>query len=670
MATDGSIIIETKLDDADAQKELIKLSKKIDKMREELSEKQTQQSGIKSELESATNEALKTEKVISRLKAELSDTQQITSGKTNASPLEFLSAQEKQAAITASLKDQEALLNSQNKDAEKLGKQYTGITDKVINQSTALETAENRAAELTEQLSHAGKEAGNMPPSFDKIGKKLQSMARRVFVFTVVLSVLRQIKAFLWDVIKADAQASAAFAQLKGALLTLAQPIISVVVPAFTLLVHVLTAVVSQLARLVAMISGKSIDSAKKSAKALNDQTKALKGTGKAAKDAGKSLAAFDEINQLSDNSSSASGGGASSTDIAPDFSFLDGVDERLRKIANAVLLIGAGLALWKISSKLPGMLGEIGTKLAGMAIAIGGLMLMFDGLKDAWENGLDWTSLMEIIAGATALVGGLTLAFGKNGTAIGLVVAGLAALGTGFADAMKNGVNLKNTLLILAGIIATGLGIGMLTGSTIPALVAGIMAVLYAITVLVGNGDQLMQNFKEIFSGAAEFIDGLIHQDVDKMLNGLKKMVKGALNAVLTIVGSVVNLIIRGLNWLIDKINSISFSVPDWVPGIGGKSWSANIPHAAEWGIPQLAQGAVIPPNREFLAVLGDQKSGTNIEAPLETIVQAFRQALAEQGGNGSNRPIILMLDRRELGRAVVDVGNQENVRVGVSLT
>ena len=670
MAADGSIIIETKLDDADAQKELIKLSKKIDKMREELSEKQTQQSGIKSELEAATNEALKTEKVISRLKAELSDTQQITSGNTNASPLEFLSAQEKQAAITASLKEQEALLNSQNKDAEKLGKQYTGITDKVINQSTALETAENRAAELTEQLSHAGKEAGNMPPSFDKIGKKLQSMARRVFVFTVALSVLRQIKAFLWDVIKADAQASAAFAQLKGALLTLAQPIISVVVPAFTLLVHVLTAVVSQLARLVAMISGKSIDSAKKSAKALNDQTKALKGTGKAAKDAGKSLAAFDEINQLSDNSSSASGGGASSTDIAPDFSFLDGVDERLRKIANAVLLIGAGLALWKISSKLPGMLGEIGTKLAGMAIAIGGLMLMFDGLKDAWENGLDWTSLMEIIAGATALVGGLTIAFGKNGTAIGLVVAGLAALVTGFADAMENGVNLQNTLLVLAGIIATGLGIWMLTNNTLPALVAGIMAVLYAITVLVGNGDQLMQNFKDIFAGVAEFIDGLINQDVNKMLNGLKKMVKGALNSVLTIVGSVINLIIRGLNWLIDKINSISFSVPDWVPGIGGKSWSANIPPLSEWGIPQFAQGAVIPPNREFLAVLGDQKSGTNIEAPLETIVQAFRQALAEQGGNGNNRPIILMLDRRELGRAVVDVGNQENVRVGVSLT
>lgn len=669
MAADGSIVIETKLDDADAQKELNSLSKKIDKMRGELSEKQTQQSGIKTELEAATNEALKTEKVISRLKAELSDTQQITSGKTNASLLEFFSAQEQQASITASLKEQEALLQAQNKDAEKLGNQYASITDKVMKQSTALETAESRAAELTEQLSHAGEEAGSISPNLDKIGKKLASMTRRVFVFSVILSALRQIKTYLWDVIKTDSQASTAFAQLKGALLTLAQPLLSVIVPAFTLLVQVLTAVVTQIARLVAMISGKSIDAAKKSAKALNDQTKALKGTGKAAKDAGKSLAAFDEINQLSDNSSSGSGG-ASSSDIAPDFSFLDEVDERLQKIANAVLLIGAGLAMWKISSSLPGMLGTIGTKLAGMAIAIGGLMLMFDGLKNAWENGLDWANFMEIIAGATALVGGLTIAFGKNGTAIGLVVSGLAVLVTGFVDAMENGVNLQNTLLVLAGIIATGLGITLLTGNLIPALVAGIMAILYAITALVGNGDQLMQNFKDIFAGVVEFIDGLINQDVDKMLSGLGKMVKGSLNAVLTIVGSVVNLIIRGLNWLIDKINRISFSVPDWVPVIGGKSWSANIPHAAEWNIPQLAQGAVIPPNREFLAVLGDQKSGTNVEAPLELIVQAFRQAMVEQGGSGNDRPIILMLDRRELGRAVVDVGNQESVRVGISLT
>ena len=47
---------------------------------------------------------------------------------------------------------------------------------------------------------------------------------------------------------------------------------------------------------------------------------------------------------------------------------------------------------------------------------------------------------------------------------------------------------------------------------------------------------------------------------------------------------------------------------------------------------IPRLAQGAVIPPNREFMAVLGDQKHGTNIEAPLSTIQEAVAVELQQQ--------------------------------------
>ena len=74
-----------------------------------------------------------------------------------------------------------------------------------------------------------------------------------------------------------------------------------------------------------------------------------------------------------------------------------------------------------------------------------------------------------------------------------------------------------------------------------------------------------------------------------------------------------------------------------------------------------------MIPPNREFMAVLGDQKSGTNIEAPLETIVQAFRQALGERGG--SQRTIILQVDRHELGRVTFDAYNAESQRVGMKL-
>ena len=83
---------------------------------------------------------------------------------------------------------------------------------------------------------------------------------------------------------------------------------------------------------------------------------------------------------------------------------------------------------------------------------------------------------------------------------------------------------------------------------------------------------------------------------------------------------------------------------------------------------IPYLAQGAVIPPNREFLAVLGDQKQGTNIETPLSTMVQAFKTALSEMG-YGGQQIVILQLDRDPLGKVVYELNKAETRRIGVNL-
>ena len=99
----------------------------------------------------------------------------------------------------------------------------------------------------------------------------------------------------------------------------------------------------------------------------------------------------------------------------------------------------------------------------------------------------------------------------------------------------------------------------------------------------------------------------------------------------------------------------------------IGGKSFGISIPLVSQVALPRLAEGAVIPPNREFMAVLGDQKSGTNIETPLETMVQAFKQAMNESGGRPQT--IILQLNGREFARAVYKANNEETQRVGVRL-
>lgn len=95
----------------------------------------------------------------------------------------------------------------------------------------------------------------------------------------------------------------------------------------------------------------------------------------------------------------------------------------------------------------------------------------------------------------------------------------------------------------------------------------------------------------------------------------------------------------------------------------INGASPFSGLPSFNVPNIPKLAQGAVLPPNSPFLAVVGDQKSGTNVEAPLDTIVQALQIALEN---NNNNQPIILNLNGRQVAQAVWDEENKRYKQTG----
>lgn len=84
---------------------------------------------------------------------------------------------------------------------------------------------------------------------------------------------------------------------------------------------------------------------------------------------------------------------------------------------------------------------------------------------------------------------------------------------------------------------------------------------------------------------------------------------------------------------------------------------------------LPHLASGAVISPNNEFLAVLGDQKAGTNIEAPLSTIKQAVAEVLAERGGANGSAPINLYIDGQKFARITGNYNSSETRRRGMNL-
>lgn len=178
---------------------------------------------------------------------------------------------------------------------------------------------------------------------------------------------------------------------------------------------------------------------------------------------------------------------------------------------------------------------------------------------------------------------------------------------------------------------------------------------------------DQVTHAFSSAYASAKNAGKGLTEQYAEGIKAG-SGTAKTAMANVMRSLLSITQSGVSAIRDLIDKINTKLQMKADTQPDLSalldkivGGMKGLKIPH--------LAQGAVIPANREFMAVLGDQKSGTNIETPLETMVQAFRQALAESGGRG-DRPVYLMLDRRELGRAILDAGDQERVRVGLSLT
>lgn len=634
---DGEVVFEATISDKRLHQELNKVKRNIESLQKEFNRLGDQKTPMEDRLRNIGAE-------LDAAKQVLADMRTAPKGK-----YEKIDVSEQTERVRMLQSEFNKTANEVDKINEKLNKTGDEISD-----------AKTHAVDLTQQIEGRAKGAGlrnateAAAESMKVFGQRLKSVVRSALVFTVITQALSKVRDWVKNVVMVNSDARESIAQLKGALLTLAQPIVSVIVPAFTLLVKVITAVVSQITRLVALISGKSVKATANSAKALNKETSALKGTGSAAKKAASQLAAFDEINQISTDTANDAGGGASADAITPDFSYMDDISDRLKKIADAVMLIAAGLALWKISSSLPGVLGTILQKLGGILIAVGGLILLWDGLSDAWNNGVNWKNLLGSLAGTAALAGGLALAFGKVGAGIGLVIAGAAMIITAFKDICDNGANLQNTLMLIAGIVATGLGFFFLTGSVIPLVIAGIATVVTAVLALTGNLTEFAKNLKDnILGGIIQFIKGVFAGDWESAWEGIKKVFKGIWNSIVIIVESAINFIIKGLNWLISKINTIKFTVPSWVPGVGGKSIGVHLSPLSEARIPRLATGAVIPPNREFMAVLGDQKSGTNIETPLATMVDAFKQAMSEYGGGTTT--VVLQLDGKEIARSTV---------------
>lgn len=667
---DGSVIIKADIDDKQAQKELNALEKKIEALQEKLETSQGKKSSIEKQLLAAKKPLDETGDKILNLQSKLKSINDIVSGRIDATPEEWIDAKMQEADVTAELSKQQKIYEQQEKPYKKEIENLKKINNVIKEQTGDLEEAKAKAGDLAAQLGNTGKNAGKIQEGLDKASqgmeaftKRVKALAKRALVFTIIARALAALRDWLADVVAVNGEARDAIAQLKGALLTLAQPLVQIIIPAFTALVKVLATVVSFIANIVSALFGTTAKESANAAKSLNDQKNAYKGVGSAAKSASKQLASFDEINKLSGES----GGGASA--ILPDFSqigkldFLDKITDRLKKIGQDIANIFRDVKTF-IGSVFS---GDWGAALDSIADFVNHARELLADLLDA-VSGIFGDIIDTIIEKC-----------GLAGTPVGNMMSGIK-------DIVQGGLGL------ISGILTGDLEkmkqsvIQMLTG--VKTFVFGILGWFkMGLTSLLDwldektNGrfhelielaktyvNDVIEGVKQIFGGLIDFLTGVFTADWDKAWEGIKEIFRGIWNTIVGILEAAVNLIIKGINWLIDQLNKIHFEIPDWVPGIGGKSFGINISHVSELRIPRLAQGAVIPPNREFMAVLGDQKSGTNIETPLATMVQAFKQALAESGYGGSEA--VLVLDKEVLGKVVYRLNKAEGTRIGVNLS
>lgn len=300
--------------------------------------------------------------------------------------------------------------------------------------------------------------------------------------------------------------------------------------------------------------------------------------------------------------------------------------------VSSALLVLGAILLF--SGAGIPLGLGLLLAGSAGLAVAIKpNWNAILDSLKTSWEQIKNWWS--------NSVLGGLSRAKDT-----------IQNWGTGIIDKLKNvlGIHSPSTETAQMGdYMMQGMANGI-TGSQY--LVLSVFQTLLDSIQL--SFDTWQTNF---FTGFAAFRSTFQELWTNFWsLMGRTFTIKW--NNILSTLQQGVNNAIDALNSLVDAANSLAELTGRFYSHVG----HINVPQIP---LPKLATGAVIPPNREFLAVLGDQKQGTNIEAPAELIRQMVIEGLRTAGGQGQVIENVLMLDGEVIYQNQKEIARQHGVNL-----
>ena len=476
--------------------------------------------------------------------------------------------------------------------------------------------------------------------------------------------------------------------QLKNSFATAFMPLISAITPAITTMINMLIRATNYVSAFFSAIAGKT--SYQKAVEVQEDYAASLDKTAQSAKNAQRYLSALDEIKTFNEKESA---------DVLPENMFKEETVEA--PIYNVAQII-------KDAFK-NGDWTTLGAYLSnGIVFGLSSLAEKLDSVD--WQDignkigefleGIEWDDILESTGKAiwSAINSGIELYSGMFEaapieTTIITAIAALkftgigAALWTAIVNSFKTGLYLAGQKISLVfaqllpflskgfNFLLTYLNPGMIgeLGIWISDLLKGTfldtstwdgplkaiedffvmvgekiieavgMFIINSIKVLMGTAlvqglNNVVNSIKRSLVGIIDFIVGVFTGDWKRAWQGIADFFIGIINIIPKAVEGIINVVIEIINSLIWGVNKLTGVVN--IPAI---------PEIPKVEIPMLATGAVIPPNAPFMAVLGDQKSGTNIEAPLDTIKQAVREVVGNGSGGGQYQ-FTAQINRRTL--------------------
>ena len=561
----------------------------------------------------------------------------------------------------------------------RLGTSYSSIKGQVNDYKESVVKATSEQNKFNKSLKNTDKSAkkGNM-----SMGRMLATSVLFSFVFQAISAVMNGVREGFENLAQYSTSTNrslsmlmSSLTRLKNAFATAFAPILDVVAPILSRFIDMISMAATAVGQLMAALTGKSTFT--RAVAVQEDYAASLEDSASAANDAEDAMQGYlsplDEINKISTKDDDKSGGytGPSSGQMfeevpvnpkilalaekiknlfqpiidavarlrGPVMGFLSAVGDTVLWLYETIL---KPILTWLITSAIPRIIDILGKVLEILTIIVDwfnnnvlpviepivtALVNLFIGVGDGIITVFD--GIAEFLLGV--FTGDWDRAF-----------AGLGQIFSGFGQIVNSICDFIQTILEtfdgwLQGVFSTDWRdtFGVL-GDVLNGFFSGVKS--------IWNG------IKTYFTGIITFLRGAFSGDWRMAWEGIKQIfsgiwqtlvgvVKTPINTIIGLINGMISAIVSGLNAVIDRLNSLNFTIPSWVPKFGGNRFGLNLGHLTAPSIPYLASGAVIPPNAPFMAVLGDQRNGNNLEMPESLLRRIIREESGKSSGGGSYR-------------------------------